>query len=117
VAADPLGRRLDDDVCSPRERLARPAALAEGVVADDGDLVLGGDGLDGVEVGNGAAGVADDLEVDGLGVLVDEGLDLARLGGVEKAGLDAELLREGVLELRVRAAVPAGRGARRAGES
>lgn len=45
VAADPLGDRLNDNVGAELEGADEVASAAEGVVDDEGDLVLVGEGL------------------------------------------------------------------------
>src|SRR5690606_6680973 len=66
VSADPLGRRLDDDVGAPVDRPAQVAGGAERVVHHQGDAVAVSDVGEGLEVGDVVLGVADRLHVNGF---------------------------------------------------
>ena len=103
VAADELGGGVDHDVCAV---LDGPDQIggAEGVVDDQGQAVLVGDGGDGVDVGDVAVGVAQGLQVDCLGVVLDGALHLGQVVGVHKGGGDA-VLGQGVGQQVVGAAV------------
>lgn len=107
VAADPLGGRVDDNVGAVLDRLAEVAAGTEGVVDNDGDALLVGGLGDGLKVGDVEAGVADRLEVDGLGLVVDGGGDVRGVVASNELGRDAET-GEDDLELVVGAAVEVG---------
>lgn len=107
VAADPLGRRVDDNVRTVLDRLAEVAARTEGVVDNDGDALLVRGLGDRLKVGDVEARVADRLEVDGLGLVVDRGGNVLGLVAGDKLGRDAET-GEDDLELVVGAAVEVG---------
>ena len=64
---------------------------AEGVVDDNRQTVLLGDLGDGVDVGDVGVGVAERLEIDDRGVVLDGTLDLFQVMGIDKGGLDAKL--------------------------
>ncbi|KAB8760612.1 hypothetical protein FH972_026604 [Carpinus fangiana] len=104
VAANPLGGRVDDNVGAVVDGAHKVAAGAKGVVDDDGHAVLVGDGGNLLKVGHVVARVADALEVDGLGLVVDELGKVVGVVAVDKLGLDAEARQED-LELVVGAAV------------
>ena len=90
MAADELGGGVDHDVGSV---LNGPDQVggAKGVVDDQGQTVLVGDLRDGVNVGNIAVGVAQGLQIDGLGVGLDGALHLRQIMGIHKSSGDAEL--------------------------
>ena len=77
---------------------------AEGVINDQRQAVLVGDGRDGVDVGDVTVGVAQSLEVDSLGVGLDRILDLFQVMCIHEGGGDAEL-GQGVLQQVVAAAI------------
>ena len=79
MAADPFGGAVDDDVGAVVDGAAEVAAGAEGVVDDEGDAGVVGDLGQGDEVGDRVLGVADGLDEDGLGLVVDGGREV---GGV-----------------------------------
>ena len=85
VAADELGGGVDHDV---RAVLDGPDQIggAEGVVDDQGQAVLVGNGRDGVDVGNVGVGVAQGLQIDGLGVGLNGVFHLLKVVGVHKGG-------------------------------
>ena len=84
VAADELGGGFHNDVGAVLQR-AEQVRGGEGVVHDHRQVVLVGDGGDGLEVGQVGVRVAEGLEVDELGVLLDGVLELLRvLGGDER---------------------------------
>jgi hypothetical protein len=70
----------------------------------DRDALLVGGGYDGVKVGHVIARVADALNVDGLGLVVDEGGQLLGFVAIDKLGRDAQAGKDD-LELVVGAAV------------
>lgn len=109
VAADPLGRRVHDDVGAVLDGPQEVAARAESVVDDEGHTLGVGDLGDGLEVGDVVARVADALDVDGLGLVVDQGGDLVWVVAVDEFSLDAEARQED-FELVVRATVEVGCG-------
>jgi hypothetical protein len=80
------------------------AACAEGVVDDDGDAGLVGDGRNLFKVRDVVFGVADRFEVDGFGLVVNGGLEVFWLVAVYELGLDAQA-REEDLELVVCASI------------
>ena len=103
VAADELGGRVDDDVRAVLDGTDEVRG-AKGVINDQRQAVLVGDGRDGVDVGDVAVGVAQSLEVDSLGVGLDRVLDLFQVMCIHEGGGDAEL-GQGVLQQVVAAAV------------
>ena len=103
VAADELGGGVDHDVCAVLDG-ADQIRSAEGVINDQRQAMLMGDGCDGVDVGDVAVGVAQGLQIDGLGVGLDGVLHLGQVVGVHEGGGDAEL-GQGVLQQVVAAAV------------
>ena len=70
---------------------------AEGVVDDQRNAVLVGNFSDGVDVGNVGVGVAQRLQIDGLGVGLDGVLHFGQIVSVDKGGGHAEL-GQGVLQ-------------------
>ena len=64
---------------------------AESVVDDNRQTVLLGDLGDGVDVGDVRVGVAERLEIDDRGVVLDGTLNLFQVVGIDKRGLDAKL--------------------------
>ena len=90
MAADKLGRRVNDDVGAVLQRTEQIRG-AEGVIDDDRKAMLLGDLGDGVDVGDIGVGVAERLEVDNRGVVLNGTLDLVQVVGVDKGGLDTKL--------------------------
>src|SRR6266511_2322958 len=104
VAADPLRRRLHDDVRAPLDRAAEVAGGPEGVVDDERDLVLVRELRERLEVGDVVARVADRLDVERLRLRSDRLLPLAEVVLLDELRGDPEA-RQRHLELVVRAAV------------
>ena len=90
VAADELGCGVDNDIGAMLQRTEQIRG-AEGVVDDNRQTVLLGDLGDGVDVGDVRVGVAERLEIDDRGVVLDGTLDLFQVMGIDKRGLDAKL--------------------------
>ena len=90
MAADELGCGVNDDVGTMLQRTEQIRG-AEGVVDDNRQTVLLGDLGDGVDVGDVGVGVAERLEIDDRGVVLDGTLDLFQVMGIDKRGLDAKL--------------------------
>ena len=90
VAADKLGGRVDHDVRAVLDGTDQVGS-AEGVVNYQGQAVLMGDFGNGVDIGDIAVGVAQGLEVDGLGVLLNGALDFRKVVRIHKGGGNAEL--------------------------
>jgi len=82
---------VDDDVGAPIDRPGEDRG--EGVVDDDGILCLWAMAAMPSKSGTSRRGVADRLEVDGLGPGVDRLLELGELGAVDEAEVDAVLGR------------------------
>ncbi len=104
MPADPLRRRVDHDVRPVLDRTGQERR--ERVVDHERHAVGVGDVGDRGDVVDVQAGVADRLEVDGLGPVVDGRRERLRSGAVDEAGRDPEL-GQGVLEQVVRPAVEA----------
>ena len=102
VAADPLRRRVDDDVRAVLDRLGEQGS--EGVVDDDRHAPGVGHVGDRGEVVDVEPRVADELEEDRLGLLVDGAPEGRRVGAVDVGRRDADL-GQGVGEQVVGAAV------------
>ena len=98
-----LGGRVDHDVCAVLDGTYQVRS-AKGVVNDQRQAVLVGNGGNGINVGDIAVGVAQGLQIDGLGVGLDGVLHLGQVMGVDKGGGDAKL-GQGVLQQIVAAAV------------
>ena len=96
VAADELGGGVNNNVSAVLNG-ADQVRGAEGVVDDQGQAVLVGNLGNGVNVGNVRVGVAQGLQVDGAGVLLDGVLDLGQIVGIHKGGGHAES-GQGVLQ-------------------
>lgn len=127
VAADPLGRGVDDDVGAVVDGAHEVAAGTEGVVdLGERELVIGRFGQarqretydnrntllvgklgDGLKVGNVIAGVANALDVDSLSLLVDGSGQVLGLVASDELGLDAVAGKHD-LELVVGSAVEVG---------
>ena len=90
MAADELGCGVDDDVGTMLQRTEQIRG-AEGVIDDNRQTVLLGDLGDGVDVGDVGVGVAERLEIDDCGVVLDGTLNLVQVMGIDKRGLDAKL--------------------------
>ena len=96
MAADELGRGLDHDVGAVLQR-AEQVRGGEGVVDDHRQMMLVGNCGDGLEVGQVGVRIAEGLEVDELGVLLDGVLELLRILGGDEGGGDA-VTRQGVTQ-------------------
>ena len=90
MPADVLGQRVHDDVGAPLERLDE-AGGGDGVVHDHGDAVAVGRLGDGLDVGDVAGRVADGLEVDRNGLVVDERLEVLGAVAGGEPDVDAEV--------------------------
>lgn len=90
VAANELSCGVDDDVGAVLQR-AEQIRGAEGVIDDDWQTMLLGDHGDSVDVGDVGVGVAERLEIDDRGVVLDGPLDLFQVMGIDEGGLDAKL--------------------------
>lgn len=107
VAVDVLGDGVDDDVGTVVERVLH-IGREEGVVDDDEDAVLVGDGGDGADVDEGEGGVGGGLDPDEFCVGLDQGLDVDFEGGGEG---DVDVVGGGHLgEVAVGSAVDIGDG-------
>ena len=71
VPANPLRGRLHHNVRAVLQGPEQVAARAEGVVHNQRQVVLVGNGRNGLKIGNAEAGVANGFEVNGLGIFVD----------------------------------------------
>lgn len=107
VAANPLGGGGNDDIGTVVNGAGKEAGSTKGVVDNKGNTGIVGDLGNGLEVGDVVAGVANGLDVDGLGLLVDGGSNGSWIVAVDKLGLDAEAGKED-LELVVGSAVEVG---------
>ena len=89
MTADKLGGGVNHNV---RAVLDGPDQVggAEGVVDDQGQAMLVGNGGDGVNVGNVGVGIAQSFQIDGLGVGPNGGLHFGKVVGVHKGGTYAE---------------------------
>ena len=96
VAADELGCGFDHDISAVLQR-AEQVRGGEGVVDDHRQMMLVGDGGDGFEVRQVGVRIAEGLEVDELGVLLDGVLELLRILGGDEGGGDA-VTRQGVTQ-------------------
>ena len=90
VAANELGCGVDDDVGTMLQRTEQIRG-AEGVIDDNRQTVLLGDLGDGVDVGDVGVGVAERLEIDDRGAVLDGALDLFQVMGIDEGGLDTKL--------------------------
>ena len=88
MAADKLGCGMNHHVCPVLDGTDEIGG-AEGVVNDQRQAVLMGDGCNGVDIGNIGVGVAQGLDVDCLGVVLNGALDLAQVMGIHKGCLNA----------------------------
>lgn len=109
VTTNPLGGRVDDDISTVLDGADEVTAGAEGVVDNHGDTVLVGNVGNLLEVGDVVAGVANALNVDGLGLVVNDSGEVLGLVSRDEFGSDAEALKED-LELVVGTAVEVGGG-------
>ena len=103
MAANELGSGVDHDVCAVLDGTDQVRG-AEGVINDQRQTVLMGEGCNGVDVRDVAVGVAQRLQIDGLGVGLDGVLHLGEVVCIDEGGGDAEL-GQGVLQQVVAAAV------------
>ena len=103
MAADELGGGVDHDVRAVLDGTDQ-VGRAEGVVDDQGQAVFVGNFSDGVDVGDIRVGVAQGLQVDGLGVGLNGVFHLRQVVSVDKGG-GHTVLRQGVGQQVVAAAV------------
>ena len=90
MAADEFGGGVDHDV-RPVFNGPDKVGRTEGVVDHQGQAVLMGDVRDGVDVRDVAVGIAQGLQIDGLGVVLDGSLQLGQVVGIHEGGPDAVL--------------------------
>ena len=103
MAADKLGRGVDDNVGAVLQRTEQIRG-AEGVIDDNRQAMFLGNLGNGVDVGDIGVGIAERLEIDDRGVVLDGALDLFQVMSIDKGGLDAKL-EERMLQQVVGAAV------------
>ena len=103
VAADELGGRVHHDVCAVLDGTDEVRG-AEGIVNDQRQAVLVGDGGNGVDIRDITVGVAQRLQIHSLGVGLDSGLHLCKVVGIHEGGVDTEL-GQGVCQQVIAAAV------------
>ena len=96
VAANELGCGFNHDISAMLQR-AEQVRGGEGIVDDHRQMMLVGDGGDGFEVRQVGVRIAEGLEVDELGVLLDGVLELLRILGGDEGGGDA-VTRQGVTQ-------------------
>jgi len=108
VAADKLGCGVDDDVGAVLDGADQHGG-GGGVIDDQREAVLVGDGGELFDVGDVELGVAEGFGVDGSGFGVDGGADAVEVVGVGEAHGDA-LARQRVVEEVVGSAVERGGG-------
>ena len=104
MTADPLRGGLDHDMRTEFQRLADRAASAEGVVHNQGQIMLFRQRDKGLEVRHGKAWIADGFEIDRFRLRIDQRFITLHPHAIREPGLDADAF-EGVLELVVGAAV------------
>ena len=109
MATNPLGGAFHHHISAMLDGANQGASSAKGVVNDQRDAMVMGQGSQGFEIGDVEAGVAHRLDIDGLGVLIDLGLEALRLIPIGKFDVDAQP-GELNLELVVGAAVEKGGG-------
>ena len=90
VTANELGRGVDDDIGAMLQRTEQIRG-AEGVIDNNRQAMLLGNLGDGVDVGDVGVGVAERLEIDDRGVVLNGTLDLVQVVGVDEGGLDTKL--------------------------
>ena len=103
MAAQELGGGMDHDVGAVLDGPDQVGG-AESVVDDQRQAVAVGQIGQGVDVGNVGVGVAQGLDVQGLGVVLNGGLHRGKVVDVDEGGLDA-VERQGVGQQVIRAAV------------
>ena len=108
MAAEEFRQRVHDDVGAVIDRLDQ-IRRRQRVVDDQRHAGLARHRRDRLDVGDGAAGIGDQLDEDGLGARRDRGLEAADIVGVGPHHVPAKAL-EGVGELVDRAAIEFSRG-------
>ena len=108
VAAEKLGGGIDHDIGSPLDGADKRRAR-RGVVDDQREPVLMGDGGQLRDVDNVELGIADGFGIDGAGLVIDGGAQAVKVVGIDEAHRDAET-RQGVVEEIVGAAIERSRG-------
>src|SRR6056297_398858 len=108
MAADKFGQRIADDIRPMLKRLEQ-YRRSDRVVDDQWNLVLMGDGSDGLEVVDIVLRVTDGFQVNRLGLVIDGRGKILRFGTVDKLDGNAHPL-EGVIEQVIGPAVKAAGG-------
>ena len=103
MAADKLGGRVHHDVCAVLDGTDEVRG-AEGVINDQRQAVLVGDGCNGVDIRDVAVGVAQRFQIHSLGIGLDGCFHLCKVVGIHEGGVDAEL-GQGVSQQVVAAAI------------
>ena len=103
VATDELCRGVNDDVGTVLQRTEQVRG-AKGIVHNDRQAVLVGNLGDCVDVGDIGVGVAQRLQIDNGGVVLNCALDLFEIMSIDKGSLDTKL-RKRMLEQIERAAI------------
>ena len=109
MAADPFGGGFYNDIGAKLQGPGEITAGAESIVHDQWQVIVFGQRNKFFKIRNVQPGVADGLQINGLGVLVDQRHEAVHIIAVGKAGFDAEPF-EGHLELVVGASVEEGGG-------
>ena len=109
MATNPLGGALHHHISAVLDGANQGASSAKGVVNNQRNAMVMGQGSQGFEIGDVEAGVTHRLDIDGLGVLVDLGLKAFRVIAFGEFHLNPQP-RELNLELVVGAAVEEGGG-------
>jgi len=90
VAANPFGGGVNDDIGSVLDGLDEVSAGSKGVVHDQRNTRIVGDLCNGLEIGDVVLGVANTLDVDGLGLVVNGRREVFWSVALDEFGLDAE---------------------------
>ena len=88
-----VGQEQPDPATDARAVLDGPDQVggAEGVVDDQGQAMLVGNGGDGVNIGDVGVGVAQGFQIDGLGIGQDGSFHLGKVMGVHESSGNTEL--------------------------
>ena len=85
MAADKLGGRVHHDVCAVLDGTDEVRG-AEGVINDQRQAVLVGDGCNGVDIRDVAVGVAQRFQIHSLGIGLDGCFHLCKVVGIHEGG-------------------------------
>mmetsp|Transcript_15493 Transcript_15493/g.18655 ORF Transcript_15493/g.18655 Transcript_15493/m.18655 type:complete len:393 (-) Transcript_15493:96-1274(-) len=89
VSTDPLGAAFNNDVRSVLQRLTHVTSTSESIVTNQRNLILLRDSAEGLKVGDVELWVTDGLDVDSLGLIVDDSFEVSRIVSLHETDVNS----------------------------